>query len=320
MAWMTPTNRHSPHRGAAPVDDGDGLLPVRRAATPWAIGVVLTLTSLVGIGCALPQPSPGPSIDTVPPSQSATPTSSPEPASPSHTESAAPSTPPPPSADAVTRVCQAEPFESPSELACTDAIARALESSGLTASVERVDVLWQKPCGGDPCVSPRPDTAYVVIRFADGEPVMVTVRLSPAGDLDAESPVPVDSAALPPPPPFTEPPVALSDPGPSPSEIAQRTPFPLCGSETAGLAGPFDANARGCFLAGVLNRRPVEFLSKRSDVEGVPLVELWRFEGRGPVLVFTAQRDAWVRLNCALLVVHDPSQAFDHTDCEQSSV
>jgi hypothetical protein len=221
--------------------------------------------------------------------------------------------------EAVTRLCRAATFAEPVDLACSEAAEAALEVAGRRGVVSSVEIGWNFLCPADPCPTPTPTAVQAIIRYLGLEPIGVVVRDS-GGQLSAESPVPIDPSALGTPPPFVAPPDALAPLANAPPALLAREALPYCGRETAGLGGPFNATARACFLSAVLNTQRAEFLSLRSDVEGMPFTELWRFEGKGPVLVYTSGPDGWSKHSCALNLVDDHARQFDHTECSESPV
>lgn len=217
----------------------------------------------------------------------------------------------------VTRLCEVARFDTPSDLACSEAVAAALGAMGLMETeVVRAEVRWQLICRPDtPCPTPEPNAVEVVVLLRTGDAVSATVRRDSDGRLHAGPPVPVHGSALATPPPFDPPAAGRYDLGEGlPNELATRSPAPLCGEEDAGMAGPFDSAARKCFLDSVLNRSAAEFLSHRADIEGAGFTELWRFGGKGPLVVYTETRGVWQKLLCALLLVGG-NQVLDHTDC-----
>lgn len=222
---------------------------------------------------------------------------------------------------AVTRLCEGDVFPTPTDLDCTDAIAVALgEVADQSGVVARVEIRWQLICEEGPCGTPTRDAAQAIIRYVGGRALGVVIRRGDSGVITSEGPQAISISALGSPPPFVAPPDGLASVANPPSEVAARAPAPLCGAETAGLAGPFDSRSRSCFLAAVLNSMPAEFLSLRADVEGLPFTELWRYDGRGPLVVYLSGPGGWSKLNCALLLVNDDRQLIDHTDCVETPV
>ena len=210
-------------------------------------------------------------------------------------------------------------FVVPSDLVCSDAAAAALEVVARDpGGVARVEIRWQLICDAGPCASPAPDVAQAIIRYRDESAVGVVVRRDNAAGIRAEGPRVIASPNLESPPPFFAPPEGLAPVTDPPAEVAARAPAPLCGIEDAGLAGPFDSRARACYLTAVLNSSPSEFLSIRADVEGDAFTELWRYGGVGPIVIFTERQGGWSKLTCALLLLGDRGQRFDHTECSES--
>lgn len=98
--------------------------------------------------------------------------------------------------------------------------------------------------------------------------------------------------------------------GTVPPDVARRIPLPACGIETATTqAGPWNVEARQCFLAAYRAGRPAELLVTRPTVEGDPIRTLFRILGPGRAEVFVdSTRDAWSartweRFVCPSLVV-----------------
>jgi hypothetical protein len=146
------------------------------------------------------------------------------------------------------------------------------------------------------------------------------IRRDESGALSADDLGQLAPGELSTPPPFTAPPVGFAHLADSPGEVSNRSPAPLCGTEDAGLAGPFAGSVRRCFLGALLNEGAAEFLSARQDAEGKRFTELWRFGGRGPVVVYTDAGGVWNRLSCAIVVLDDANELFDHGDCTATPV
>jgi len=214
-----------------------------------------------------------------------------------------------------------DPFPEPSDLDCLDAARVALEASSVApGDVASLELRWQAICESGPCGTPEPTTAQVILRYTDGHAAGVTIHRDPDGTLATGELMDIPSAVLNTPPPFNAPPVGLAPIENPPPAIASRPPVAFCGTEDAGLAGPFNPIARECFWAAVVNRQPAEFKSTRANAEGRPFVELWRFEGNGPIVVYTSGASGWSKLTCAMLLVPDHERLFDHTDCDQREV
>jgi len=76
-------------------------------------------------------------------------------------------------------------------------------------------------------------------------------------------------------------------------------------------------HARSCYLDAVLSSSPAEFMSVRADVGGHAFTEVWRYGGKGPIIVYVRRLSAWSKLTCALQL-ENSDQRFDHTDCGES--
>jgi len=214
----------------------------------------------------------------------------------------------------VLRLCSPGPPE-PSDIDCKDAVDVAM-GAGVATPPIRAELIWSPFCAvGTPCPSQAqdPDIAYVVLYLGDGSGLQVPVRLV-SGGVVGGSPSAIPAQDIGPRPTVSSPPEGKADVGPAPPTVSNRASLPLCGAENAGLAGPFDAAVRNCFMSSLIAGRPAEFASRRSDVGGVPFLELWRFEGSGPVTVFRNGVGGWTRLVCGI-VRADGNQLFDHTDC-----
>jgi len=155
---------------------------------------------------------------------------------------------------------------------------------------------------------------FVLVVLADGTGVEVPVRLENGG-LVAGVPTVLTVDAIGQPPAVVSPPPSRPDVGAAPAAVRDRPAIPFCGSEKAGLAGPFNTAGRRCFLDSAVAGKPAEFVSARSDVGGVAFLEVWRYSGAGPVKVFLRQVSQWSEMTCALTIVAGPDQLFDHTDC-----
>ena len=218
------------------------------------------------------------------------------------------------------RICYPGPPE-PSDIDCKDAVDAALGVAGAGSLPFRAVLTWSTFCAFEtPCPSQAPDpkTAYVVLHLADGTGVQVAVRLD-NGALSPGPPAAITAHDIGPRQTFDAPPVAKADVAPAPALISNRRASPLCGMEQAGLAGPFDVRARNCFMTALLAGDAAEFVSRRADVGGAPFLELWRFEGSGPVTVFRGEAGSWSQLRCGVVIAAG-DQLFDHTDCTSAPV
>jgi len=299
-----------------------------RASAAGMLAALAVASAIVAsCGSALP-PSQTPNATASVPPVSESPRSSPTsvptaPASPSFaapSDSASPV--PPASAESLTRLCANDTFPEPSELDCTDAVATALIAARAQTPepIARAEMTWTISCPSEPCSTPGPNAAQVLLRFVTGGGVSVVIRRDESGALSAGGIGQLAPGELSTPPPFKAPPVGLAQLANPPSEVSNRSPAPLCGTEEAGLAGPFTGSVRRCFLGAILNESPAEFLSARQDAEGKPFTELWRFAGRGPIVVYTDAGGAWNRQRCAIVVLDDATQLFDHGDCTATPV
>jgi hypothetical protein len=165
------------------------------------------------------------------------------------------------------------------------------------------------------CMAPPPGSAYVVVRlesgaigifpvmFAGAEPVIGAVT-EPTFDI-----WPASGEAIPP--------VGEPDLGPGvPLEVAGGGAMPLCGEEQVGVME--GRVARRCFFGAVLDGRPAEFVSRSVDDRADPFVELYRFGGRGPVLVYRSASfigPGWVRNDCAIGPAFDDAAIFVVNEC-----
>lgn len=294
----------------------------RRAAPATYLAVVI---SIVAAGCVAPIP-PKPSDRASAAAVQTAAQSGTEPSAPAtETESPSPSASVEPvDAGTVLRLCASEPPAPvevpPSELACRDAIDLAVSESVLRAPLIRADMIWSPFCPtGTPCPSAAQDVdhAYVVLLLSDGTGIQVPI-VQANGGLTAGAPTPLSETDIGPRPTFQSPPARKADVGPAPAVVTGRPALPFCGSEDAGLAGPFNTAGRTCFLNSLLSGQPAEFASKRSDVEGAPFFELWRFVGAGPVVIAHKDRQGWSRLVCGVNLMADPNMLIDHGDCEIS--
>ena len=94
------------------------------------------------------------------------------------------------------------------------------------------------------------------------------------------------------------------DPGPRgsivldgnvPEAVRTREPLPSCGVERATRQdGPWNVDARRCFLAAYRAAQPAEFASTRPTIEGDPIRMVFRILGPGRIEVFVdSTQDAW---------------------------
>jgi hypothetical protein len=205
----------------------------------------------------------------------------------------------PPTSTSPTRICDLGP-ENP-RFTCTEVIGKVLLAMGPeAASVRAAWFRHGSPCPPNArCMAPPPGSAYVVLRLESGgtrvfpltldgaEPAIGAVT-EPTFDIWPPSGEPIPEVRRP----------ALDG---APAEIADRLPVPLCWDEAAGV---FESRlARQCFYGAVLDGRPAELHARSSDEIG-GFSELYRYAGRGPVLVYQNRPKpvdpGWVRKDCAI--------------------
>jgi hypothetical protein len=215
----------------------------------------------------------------------------------------------------ITTVCEPDAMGADLVLSCGDAFQAALRSAGVDPRKIRLAYLAANAVCDPPCSPVEPPGGQVRLFLVDQTTVGVTVRLMVDGSVLVDGPVVIPADRLPPLPPFPAPPPERPAFDGSPPEVAERAAAPFCGSEDAGVAGPFDLEARSCFLAAILTGQHAEFVSERSDVEGNPFLEIWRSHGGGPVVIYSKDVAGWSRLECTLLIADDRSGLFGHTEC-----
>jgi hypothetical protein len=186
------------------------------------------------------------------------------------------------------QVCRDLDGATPDPIPCADAVEIALGTPDLAgARVTRVDVrpaCEPRACGRTTAVpvaltvlSDRPPLQIEVVRGTDGGLALGTVR--PGKPPTA--------------PAFTPPAQGLATLPGAPASLAGRTPYALCGEETAAMGGPYDRAARRCFLDGVLAGSAVEFASQTNGTEGAGLITLVRFAGSGGIEYVTGEAGQW---------------------------
>ena len=172
---------------------------------------------------------------------------------------------------------------------CEDGIRLGFQTLAADAArVSRADFGFS--CEGDGCQPPSPSRAYASF-WGPGVARRVTLAFSEADGLVAVA----SSAAgsQPAAPAFTPPAVSRPIVAGEPAWVANRTAYPLCGDETAGMAGPFDTAARQCFLDGVLAGQRVEFVSRSQGTEGGAFIEIDRYDRSGGITAYIMSDGAW---------------------------
>lgn len=215
-----------------------------------------------------------------------------------------------------TRICDTIQEAEPPPFSCTDVIRRVLLKLGPEAPFIRA--AWFRP--GTPCppnarcIAPPPGSAYVVVRLENGRAAIVRVTFQ--GDElavgEPEEPTfdvwPASGEAIPA--------VGRPDTAPgAPPELVEREPLPLCGEE---LQGGFDRVARACFFGAVLDGRPAELVTRRVSESGELHLDIFRFAGRGPVVVYVAPippEPGWLRGECAIGPAFDDEIIFVIAEC-----
>lgn len=86
-------------------------------------------------------------------------------------------------------------------------------------------------------------------------------------------------------------------------EITTRTPYPFCGR--AKLGKP--RGVARCFRDAVLAGRRVEMILHTTGAEGFPMLELYRFSGKGAVVRYRHAEGRWSRAAGSLSLMGPPS-------------
>jgi hypothetical protein len=97
--------------------------------------------------------------------------------------------------------------------------------------------------------------------------------------------------------------------GLSPSTPAPTFPTSAeisCGEELAGRGGPLNLAARECFWAAYQQRRPAEFRTTQSTIEGDPITFTYRIRTDGAVeVIVDSSQDTFSNRGIAVLDCHD---------------
>jgi hypothetical protein len=225
----------------------------------------------------------------------------------------------PPEAIAPTRICEAPPEGEALPITCTEAIGKVLLALGPDATF--VQAAWFRPGAPCPpnarCIAPPPGSAYVVARLGAARTGIIRLTTE-GGEVILGAPEdqtfeiwPASGQAIPA--------VGRPDVGPgAPPEVVNRDALPLCGEERVGV---FDRRlGRNCFLGAVQDGRAAELASQEVDAAGDLVVVLYRFAGRGPVLVYRSPSPVgagrgWVRGDCAIGPAFDDELIFVLSEC-----
>jgi len=204
----------------------------------------------------------------------------------------------------------------PPPFSCTEVIGKVLLAMGPDAAA--VKAAWFRPGSPCPpnarCMAPPPGSAYVVVRLESGAAGIFPVTF--AGEEVAVAPVTEPTFDIWPPSGEAIPQVRRPAVEGAPAEVADRPALPLCWDEGAGA---FDSPAaRRCFFGAVQDGRPAELLTRSADEAG-GLKELYRFAGRGPVVVYQSRPKPadteWVRKDCAIGPAFDDTLIFVVAEC-----
>ena len=115
----------------------------------------------------------------------------------------------------------------------------------------------------------------------------------------------------------------------APEEVRSRPTLPSCGRETNVHGAGADVAARTCFWDGYQARRPAEFISTVTTIEGDPVTFIYRIlpDGRIEVFVDSTQdrfgSRTWARLDCTRLEPILGAQvqpAFGPGDCRETAL
>jgi hypothetical protein len=272
------------------------------ACRPMTVGqratrllLVLVATLSITLACS----STPPSITALPTS----PAASIDLGSPSATDPTEPSSAYDPTR--ITQICESWGGQrEESTITCRKGIAAALDSLGEQAgAVERIELRYTPPCSTPATCPPRrQDHAWATIHSGLIEDRIVELTLSPGLEIVAAPPG-IDGAPRPV-PSFGSPPLGRAAIGPPiPGGLRDRKILPLCGIEHADSGGPWDTEARRCFLDSVLSGLPAEFLTEGRGTEGGDSLRLYRFVGRGAISRFDREAGTWTSAACGITLL-----------------
>jgi hypothetical protein len=88
----------------------------------------------------------------------------------------------------------------------------------------------------------------------------------------------------------------------APAEVTDRTPYPFCGVATLGEP----PSVARCFRDAVLDARPAEMILHTTGAEGFPMLELYRFAGKGVVVRYRRAEGQWSRTAGTLILEGRP--------------
>jgi hypothetical protein len=160
---------------------------------------------------------------------------------------------------------------------------------------------------------------HVLLRLADGNVVSVSVTW-------VDGKVHVGDATRPafdawPIPVVAELGLERRDIGSVPREVANRRALPICGVEDP-RSNPV---ARHCFLNSVIAGKPAELVSGRTEPDGARSIAIYRFEGYGPVRVYSNSfllpfSRAWTRNECSFEATGDERVIFLALECATTEI
>lgn len=188
-------------------------------------------------------------------------------------------------------------------ISCFDGLVLGLQAlkTTLSAPIERL-YFQRPPCKTAPCTEDQLSTATVTgWTGPDAFSVALDSRLETVGmptpDPDAIWPLAGSS-----PIPAVDRPVLKG----APAEIALRTAYPYCGRAEIGQP----ESVMGCFRDAVLAGRRAELLERVFGTEGGEITRLYRFDGRGALLIYQYSDGGWFRQAGSMILGFTPG-AFD---------
>ena len=249
-----------------------------------------TVPSSIGAAASVPPPSPTAAATRQP--TGALPDASTDAPVPAISEPPSDDVPARPDPATFLQVCWREALAGVAPVPCSDVVEAALSVPELAgARIDRVEL-------GGQCDPPRScgravvrPTVWVTV-LSDHDPLIVDLVLDAGGGLMVQEVHPALASDR---PTFTPPAPGLAELAGVPPGLAAREAYPLCGTESASMGGPYDETARTCFLNGVLAGSPVEFATIGAGTEGGAVVDLYRYAGSGGIEHVTGEGGTWVR-------------------------
>jgi hypothetical protein len=200
---------------------------------------------------------------------------------------------------------QADPNGGEVKLSCFGGLTLALRAFSAVTRDPFLRIYLRRPtCATSPCTDDELSTGEVTGWTASQAfSVKLDARLK-----TVERPAAIAAGRWPDPGTSGSPAVKRESIKGAPKEVADRTPFPFCGHAEVGRPEAVTL----CFRDAVIAGSAVEMIERVFGTEGGEILDLYRYDGHGPVILYERDGNTWHRQEGSMIMgPTPPTWAFE---------